>query len=120
MAKTSERKKLTKKLDKAWRNHVCERDNYTCQWCGVPVEGSNAHASHIIPRSNGNRLRWDKRNGLCMCFHCHINKWHKDPVTAGGWFDIKYPEIKSYLFEEKAKGTVKFSISDLEELLFGF
>jgi len=27
-----------------------------------------------------------------MCYHCHINWWHKNPIEAGKWFESKFPE----------------------------
>ena len=118
--KKTPRQKVEKALDKCWREAVKERDKYTCQWCGKKVEGSNAHASHVVPRSNGKRLRWQILNGKCLCFHCHMNLWHKDPIAGAEWFKAKFPERYEYLMEEKAKGSIKFMQSDLEEMLAEF
>jgi len=69
---------LAKKIAKA-------RDGYVCQWCGAKVEGSNAHGSHLIPKSKGDAHRWNPKNIVCHCYHCHLNVWHKSPVEASNW-----------------------------------
>jgi len=118
--KKTPRKKLEDALDKAWRDAVKERDKYICQWCNKKVESHNAHASHVIPKSWGKRLRWDLLNGKCLCFRCHIQVWHKDPIAGAEWFKDKFPERYEYLMEQKQKGYIKYEISDLEELLAEF
>ena len=112
----TERKKLIDKLDKKVMELVRERDNWTCQRCGKKVTKSNAHCSHVIPRSRGNALRWDLKNLKLLCYHDHLNWWHKNPVEAGDWFKSKFPERWKYI-ESKKDTMVKFKVSDLEELL---
>jgi len=46
-----------------------ERDNYTCQKCGIKG-GSELHAHHKIPRAFGGK---DEINNLTtLCNHCHL------------------------------------------------
>ena len=90
--------KLKKKLMILIKAHVKRRDNYTCQWCGrADLQGSNCHVSHVIPVSHGNALAFDPMNMKVLCFHCHINKWHKSPIKAFEWFSDKFPERIEYL-----------------------
>lgn len=110
------RKKLSDKLDKIIIDIVRVRDKWTCQKCFKKVEKHNAHCSHVIPRSRGNHLRWDLQNVKLLCFHCHINWWHKNPIEAGEWFKATFPDRWAYLEANKNKMT-KYSIADLEELL---
>jgi prephenate dehydrogenase len=49
-----------------------------------------------------------------LCYHCHLNYWHKHPMAAAEWFAAKYPERWAYLKEEQ--GIRKFTIAELEEL----
>ena len=113
MAKT-ERKKLIDKLDELSKDVVRQRDGNTCQHCKKWVEGSNRHVSHVIPVSQGNKLRWDPLNMKVLCYHCHINWWHKNPMRASEWFQMTFPDRWAYL--QANEGIVKFTISDLEEL----
>jgi len=108
-------KAIVKKLDKAVADIVCKRDKNICQKCGKYVEGRGCHVSHVIPRSKGNRLRWDIINLKVLCFHCHINWWHKNPVESGEWFKKKFPKRWAYL--KKRMNEVKiYKNFDLEEL----
>ena len=115
MAK-SKRKKLKDKLDQAVKPIIKLRDRNRCQKCGKYVTGSNCHVSHVIPRSKGDSLRWELQNLKVLCFHCHINWWHKNPLESGEWFKDKFPSRWEYLQERKEK-TIKYTLSELEELL---
>lgn len=114
--KKTKRRKLKDQLDKLARDYIKLRDNMTCQMCGAKVKGSNAHCSHVIPKSQGDRLRWDPLNLKLLCFHCHMNVWHKSPLDAWQWFESTFPERWAYIEKEKAKGSKKFTIMELEEL----
>ena len=111
----TERKKLTDKLDKVCREIVRLRDDNRCQHCNNSVVKSNAHCSHVIPKSRGNALRWDLINLKLLCFHCHINWWHKDPMEAYEWFARTFPARYRYL-EARRYTSVKFTIQDLKDL----
>lgn len=65
-----------------WRTLVYERDNYTCQFCGV--RGGVLNADHIIPfaqivEREGWVLLYDINNGRTLCEDCH-----KTTPTYGG------------------------------------
>jgi 5-methylcytosine-specific restriction endonuclease McrA len=115
MPKASNRRKLRNKLELKIKKVVKERDKYTCQKCGAVTSGSNCHASHVVPVSRSLRLAYDPLNLKTLCFHCHINWWHKHPVEAGEWFKSKFPERWEYL-EEKQKNTTPVKDFELEEL----
>jgi len=67
------------------------RDKYTCQHCGVKGTGINIHGSHIINEARDHRLACDPYNIKALCYNCHINWWHKNPVEAGIRFRKKRP-----------------------------
>ena len=108
--------KLKKKLEDFVKREVKERDNWTCQRCNKQVEGLNAHGSHVIPVSASQRLRFDLLNIKCLCYHCHIQWWHKHPIDARDWFKNKFPERFKYLQKEKLN-TEKWTRTELEELI---
>lgn len=54
---------------KSWRKSVFERDDYTCQICGV--HGGCLHADHIVPFSVDIDKRFDLENGRTLCVTCH-------------------------------------------------
>lgn len=71
-----------------WRNQVFERDNYTCQCCGIKSESENdvyLECHHLFPLSaiilknnitkiddalNCNEI-FDISNGQTLCYECH-------------------------------------------------
>lgn len=108
-------KKLKDELDKLVKEVIKIRDDYTCQHCGKKVEGSNCHGSHVIPVSRGNALRWDELNLKTLCYHCHINWWHKNPTESGEWFKSKFPDRWAYLQTYKNE-IKKFKEPELLEL----
>lgn len=57
-----------------WRDSVYERDDYTCQSCGVRGEKINAH--HLENYSENKALRLDVNNGITLCYPCH-RAFHK-------------------------------------------
>ena len=108
------RRKLIDKLDEICRLKVKERDKGICQHCGKKVSGCDAHCSHVIPKSRGYVLRWDLLNLKLLCFHCHINWFHKSPLESGKWFKNKFPERWEHI-EPRINQTCKLSIPDLED-----
>ena len=108
--------KLKKKLEKLVADYVKLRDKYICQYCGKKVEGSNCHASHVIPKSQGNQFRFDPINLKVLCYHHHINWFHKNPIEAAEWFKQKFPDRYEYLFDQPRKA-VKFTRFDYEQMI---
>ena len=114
--KKPQKSRLIKQLDKLCSTYIKLRDRNICQWCGKYVEGVNAHCSHVIPKSHGNALRFDEMNMKILCWHCHINIFHKNPLEAAEWFKGKFPERWEYL-QTKKNEIVKFSIEDYQNMI---
>ena len=64
------------------------RDWRTCQRCG---NKKDIHWSHIINEARDHRLACDPDNIKALCYHCHMNLRHKDPVLATTRFNSKFP-----------------------------
>jgi 5-methylcytosine-specific restriction endonuclease McrA len=107
--------KQKKKTEDAVKAYCKARDKYICQHCKKTLEKGNCHGSHVIPVSAGNQYRFDPLNIKTLCYHCHLNWWHKNPVEAGEWFKEKFPERHEYLFG-KPRETVKFTVEELQEM----
>lgn len=114
----SVRQKLIKQLDDLSKAAVRKRDGNTCKRCGKWVEGSARHVSHVIPVSAGHKLRWDINNMKVLCFHCHINWWHKNPMESAKWFESTFPDRWQYL--QEMRGTYKFTLTELEDMVKRF
>ena len=54
---------------KEWRKSVFERDDYTCQMCGI--RGTTLHADHIKSFALFPDLRFELSNGRTLCVPCH-------------------------------------------------
>ena len=108
-------KALNKKLDIEWSKAVKERAGYKCEVCGA-TSVLNSH--HVIGRVN-KALRWDLRNGVCLCVKHHefgMQSAHQDPQWFMNWFmmtrndDYMYLQASKYIISKK-------TIEEKQELL---
>lgn len=96
---------------KHWSTIIRKRDKYTCQWCGS-TKKTQAH--HIIAQGICSIIaRYDKRNGMTLCYACHIHRLKIDPdgyiVMRDAWLKMRglnYAELR-ILFCAKSKITVQ-------------
>ena len=114
MKKNGEEKTLSwhkKKLDIDFKKFIRMRDG-RCLHCGST---ENLQASHTVPVSHGNRFRYDERNVITLCYHCHLNWWHKNPIDAAQWYKKTFPENDAYL-KAGMHERIKYIIPDLQEM----
>jgi|9_EtaG_2_1085328.scaffolds.fasta_scaffold04369_7 5-methylcytosine-specific restriction endonuclease McrA len=107
----SPKRRIKDKLEKLVKGMVKQRDKNTCQKCNKVVEGANCHASHVIPVSRDGRLAFDPINLKVLCFHCHINWWHKHPTESGKWYESKFPDRLEYLNKKHQENRTLGSIT---------
>lgn len=76
---------------KTWRSHVFNRDDYTCQSCGI--RGGKLHADHELSFAEFPELRFEILNGRTLCIQCHKKTltWGKRPSMTlfYRWFPLK-------------------------------
>lgn len=109
---------LAKKLDNAWSIAVKTKADWKCEVCGSE-KCLNSH--HIVGRRN-RTIRWDLRNGVCLCVSHHkfgIESAHEDPLWFREWLEENRWEDYSFLYCVKGtiiKWTEEDMIKKLEEL----
>jgi hypothetical protein len=67
--------KIKKELDSLWSAKVRERDG-KCVLCGKGGKGLQAH-HYIKTKARSLKYRWDTRNGITLCYGCHMYGVHK-------------------------------------------
>ncbi len=96
-------KKSSKKHSSSWYRKKCveiakkialERDNYTCQKCDKNKYEDNVaiHGSHVFPEGRYHGMSANPDNIKALCYTCHFQWWHKNPIDASEWFALKFPE----------------------------
>lgn len=68
---TKEHQKIRNSVEiKYWKKKVLDRDNYTCQACGV--RGGELNVDHELPFALYPDLRTEILNGRTLCKKCHM------------------------------------------------
>ena len=102
-----------KRADKLWSEII--RSKGKCEVCGE-TEYLNPH--HVVGKRN-HAVRFDFRNGVCLCSGCHTMKTksaHQDPQWFMNWF--KRNRLNDYHAISLAKNKiVKRTIQDYKELV---
>ena len=119
--KKNDRAKLLKELDKLWSLAVRNRDK-KCILCGQTKDVKKLQAHHWIKtRARSLKYRFDIRNGVSLCYGCHICQLHNNP-TVDMIEDLTEKCIDSGIVTraeiEEIKNdneTVKYSIGDLND-----
>jgi hypothetical protein len=83
------------------------RDNYTCQKCW---KTKDIHWSHIINEARDHRLACDPYNIKALCYTCHLQRWHKNPLEASDWFEEKRPWRREILQQRSIEYSKMWSI----------
>ena len=117
---TRERTKTSvrKSLDNLWSLAVKKKANNRCEVCHK-AQSLNSH--HIVGRRNL-QVRWDIRNGVCLCVKHHkfgVESAHEDPLWFREWLEENRWEDYSYLYcvkNEIAKWTLEDLIEKEQEL----
>ncbi len=80
---------LHQRAKKRQRLRILERDNYTCQICGL-YDKEILHLDHKIPRYKAPELLEDDSNCWLLCPNCHARKTRAE-----------YIELMNKLYKKK-------------------
>lgn len=90
--------KLPRREVRFSRKNIFERDNYTCQYCGIKpptktqalkwMEKNQLNLDHIVPRSRGGKTLWS--NIVTACYKCNSKKGNST-LEELGWKLRKAP-----------------------------
>lgn len=119
MHKIKSKKDIRKALDKEclsiWGKIVRTRDRHTCRLCGR--RGNQPH--HIYTKSI-HSLRFDSKNGICLCSNHHtLSKdisGHKAPYEFRQWLDKELGEAHINYLIIKKRNRFKADVSSLQIL----
>jgi hypothetical protein len=90
---------------KDWRTSVYERDDYTCQCCGV--RGGRLNAHHINQFADYPELRYDVNNGITLCVKCH-DATEKDSFhNIYGTHNTTSSQLREYILNKSSKDIFK-------------
>ncbi len=99
-----------------WSKLVKRRAGYRCEVCG---ERKSVQSHHIISKTN-RRLRYDLRNGACLCAKHHTlgnRSAHKNPVWfTQEWMVDNRCEDLDYLMTVYSE-IKKWTLEEMQELL---
>lgn len=115
MPKKPSVKTLRNKADRLWSLAIRQRDGQ-CRRCGRGSGEVTLQAAHVISRSY-KAVRWDLRNGICLCLGCH--HWnHHQPVEFSWWVqDLIGKELYESLRKEALAYVGRVKKIDLEEVI---
>ena len=96
--KKASSKIIKKKLDILWSLIVKKRAGGVCEVCG---KLTNLNSHHIVGR-RVSVLRWDVRNGCCLCVSCHRfsnTSAHNNGTLFDEWMINNRPKDRKYVLE---------------------
>ena len=106
------------KYDDIFSKCIRERNNYTCEKCGIYTPEGKArlacHCAHIHGRAS-NATRWDADNAVCLCAACHREFTHH-PTDFYRWLKDYLGEGYLQILSEKAHSVKKWTKADKEAM----
>ena len=86
---------------KEWRTSVYERDDYTCQCCGV--RGGRLNAHHINQFADYPDIRYDINNGITLCVNCHDSTESGSFHNIYGTHNTTSSQLREYILNKSNK-----------------
>ena len=110
------KKSADRRLIKIWGKLVKQNAGHSCEVCGQSFGKLDAH--HIIGKRN-RVLRYDLRNGVCLCATHHtlgVRSAHGDPFWFATW--MKTHRLDDYNYLNSTKNQIKkWELEEMKDLL---
>jgi len=78
---------------KSWRRSIYRRDKHQCQWPGCKCK-KRLNAHHIMTWSKYPSLRFDKNNGITLCYAHHNEIRGKEECYVKMFHEIIIRKLK--------------------------
>ena len=120
--KAALKKRLEKELDELWKQIVHLNWKNKCAWpgCEVAQPPKQLYCHHYFHKVQGNRARWEPKNGILLCYGHHLGQVHRagnvEPIR-----DVMIDHLSSAGFEDlriTCGRVFKPTLDDLEELRY--
>lgn len=72
------------KTDKVFRQIILKERPNLCEHCRKK-DGRQVYVAHILPKGTYPRLRYQRPNILLLCYWCHMEWAHKNPLEFREW-----------------------------------
>lgn len=103
------------KYDAIFSDLIRERANWTCEYCGIKVEGRSAHCAHIHGRKS-QATRYDPDNAVCLCAKDHYY-FTDHPTEFTRWLENYLGEGHLDILREKVNRIKKWYKGEKDEML---
>jgi len=71
------------------RKLIYARDGERCLHCN---KTERLQMSHIYPKGRYRRMEFDPDNLKLLCYYCHLQWWHKNPIESHEWLQTVIPK----------------------------
>ena len=119
--KKSNRKKIEAELDRVCSQLTLHRDKM-CKRCG----STRILAAHHCFGRRHMSVRWDLDNLICLCWPCHRNFAHGDPLGFATWFEqlvggTQYAKLslKAHMVAKRTEFDLAYILSERKKQLEG-
>ena len=117
----SKRSRLIRECDALFARLIRLKRGGRCEYCGKIPKPRGLHLHHIFSR-RCLRTRWDERNVVLLCFHCHRFVAHSSVAGFREWAEVRLgPTEWALLTLEYQKGKpVKIHQLELQRRILEF
>ena len=112
MIKKNPKKKIVKENDILW-SKIIRLLFGICQKC---KKTKSTQVAHIFSRSNF-ATRWEIKNGIGMCYYCHIIWAHRAPIEFAEWIkEVIGLKTFNWLKKKVSDKNYQFDLREAEKI----